>query len=170
MVKFKEIYEKIMNTKGLVIILIIGIALLILPTSSPSAKDKQQNEEPIQTVNLNEYKKDLEKNLSSMLSSVEGADNVSVMITFTDYGRYVYSKEEQSEKSETVLKGTNKPVLKASSSGGEEPVLIKAELPKISGVLVTAEGAQNSAVKENIKSAVKAVLDVSSNNISVLPK
>lgn len=170
MIKFKEIYEKITNTKGLVIILIIGIALLILPDPPSSEKVNEKTNIDIYNINLSEYEKDLEKKLSSMLSTIEGAGEVSVMITFSDYGRYVYSKEEQSEKSETVSKGTNKPVLKTSSSGGEEPVLIKAELPKISGVLVTARGAQNPIVKENITAAVKAVLDVNSNNISVLPK
>lgn len=170
MIKFKELYEKIMNTKGLVIILIIGIALLLLPDFSTSDKKNEDQTVLYQTIDISEYEKELEKKLASMLSTVSGAGKVSVMITFSDHGKFVYSQEEQSERSETSIKGNQKPVLKNSSSGGEEPVLIKTELPEISGVLITAEGASDPAVRENIKDAVKAVLDIGINNISVLAK
>ena len=66
--------------------------------------------------------------------------------------------------------GNQKPVLKNSSSGGEEPILIKAELPNISGVLIIADGADNPSIKENIIDAVKAVLNINAKNISVLSK
>ena len=170
MINFKEFYEKFTNTKGLVIILIIGVALLILPNFSSSENKSEEKASTSQIYDIDKYEKALEKKLSNMLSEVKGAGKVSVMITFSDYGKYFYSQEQQSERSETVIKGNQKPVLKNSSSGGEEPILIKAELPEISGVLITAEGADNPAVRENITDAVKAVLDINSKNISVLSK
>jgi len=170
MINIKEFYEKFMNTKRLVIILIIGIALLLLPNFSSSDKKTEEKTSRSPITDIEKYEKSLEKKLSSMLSEVKGAGKVSVMITFSDYGKYVYSQEQQSEHSETVTKGTQKPILKNSSSGGEEPILIKAELPEISGVLVTAEGAHDPTVRENITEAVKAVLDINSKNISVLSR
>ncbi|MBE7040005.1 MAG: hypothetical protein E7398_04695 [Ruminococcaceae bacterium] len=170
MIKIKEYYEKIMNTKWLVIILIIGIGLLFLPDFSSDTASKENVCTNVSITDITEYGNNLEKKLSAMLSTIEGAGNVSTMISFSDYGKYTYSQEELEEKSETSTKGNQKPVLKDSASGGEEPILIKAELPKITGVLITAEGAANPVVKENIKEAVKAVLNVSTKNISVLGK
>lgn len=170
MINFKKYYEKIMNTKGLVIILIIGIALMLFPSSSEQETKNKEMNLPCFINDINEYEKKLEKKLASMLSEIEGAQNVSVMITFSDYGKYFYSQEEQAEKSETSTKDNQKPVLKDSPQGGEEPILIKAELPKITGVFITAEGAQNAEVRENITEAVKAVLNVNTKNISVLSK
>ena len=166
----KEYYEKIMHTKWLVIILIIGIALLFLPDISQSEKEKEQTHSESFITNISEYEKNLEKKLSETLATIDGVGNVSVMITFADYGKYTYSQEKQEEKSETTSKENQKTILKNSSSGGEEPVLIKAELPKITGVLITAEGAHDSAIKENITDAVKAVLNIGTKNISVLSK
>lgn len=170
MIKIKEYYEKIMNTKQLVIILIIGIALLFLPDFSPREEKTETLPGKSYITDVSEYGKTLEKKLSAMLSATEGAGDVSVMIVFSDYGKYFYCEEMQEEKSETSTKGNQKPVLKDSASGGEEPILIKAELPKITGVFITAEGAGNPVVKENITSAVKALLNVSTKNISVLAK
>lgn len=170
MIKFKEYYEKIMNTKWLVVILIIGIALMLLPSHSEHTAPKSETIQQSFVTDIDEYEKNLEKKLASMLSEIKGAKNVSVMITFSDYGKYFYSLEELEEKNETSSKGNQKPVLKDSAQGGEEPILIKAELPKITGVFITAEGAQNAEVRENITAAVKAVLNVNTKNISVLGK
>ncbi len=169
MIKIKELYEKIMNTKSLAIILIIGVAFLMLPTfSGGDNQNKAKNE--ILEFDIKRYESDLEKKLSDMLSQISGVEKTSVMITFKDCGRNVYSQDEQLEKSETNLKGTSKPVLKNSSSGTEEPILIKTELPKIAGVLVVAQGAEEAKVRENIKESIKAVLNLSANNISVVAK
>jgi len=170
MIKIKEYYEKIMNTKWLVIILIIGIGLLFLPDFSYDETTIENTRVDISITDINKYGETLENKLSSMLSTISGAGKVSTMITFSDYGKYTYSQEELEEKSETTTKENQKPVLKDSASGGEDPILIKAELPKITGVLITAEGAANPVIRENIKEAVKAVLNVSTKNISVLAK
>ena len=169
MINFKETYEKIMNTKGLVIILIIGVLFLILPDSSTPNKKSKENISADYGINLAKYEKDLENKLSDILSTINGVEKVSVMITFSDCGRLVYSQEEQSERSEKTIKGNQKPVLK-NSTQGEEPILVKSELPKISGVLITAEGAESPTIRENITDAIKAVLDVSTKNISVLSR
>lgn len=169
MIKFKEIYEKIMKTKSLLILLILGIVLLALPGFQTSSK-KTDVLKTNYSIDIAKHQSDMEKKLSSMLSEIKEISDVRVMINFADYGKFIYSLEEQSEKSETSQKGNSKPILKNSSSGGEEPILIKAELPKISGVLVTAKGVSDPNVKNSIIEALKAVLDINVANISILEK
>lgn len=169
MIKLKEIYEKIMKTKSLIILLILGVALLAMPGFQTGSK-KTDALKTSYSIDISKHQSDMEKKLSSMLSEIKEISDVRVMITFADYGKFIYSQEEQSEKNEKTQKGNTKPILKNSSSGGEEPILIKAELPKISGVLVTAKGVSNPNVKNSIIEALKAVLDINVANISVLEK
>lgn len=169
MIKIKEIYEKIMKTKSLIILLILGVALLAMP-GLQSGNKKTDTLKTSYNIDISRHQSDMEKKLSSMLSEIKEISDVSVMLTFADYGKFIYSQEEQSEKSENSQKGNTKPVLKNSSSGGEEPILIRAELPKISGVLVTAKGVSNPNVKNSIIDALKAVLDINAADISVLEK
>lgn len=172
MEKLKEIYNKYMNTKGLVIILIIGVGLLVIPgLGSGSKKDKSQNGfKELQAIKISTYEEETEKRLAKMLSTINGAKDVSVMITFSDTGKYVYSLDEESEQGKESRKDSSKPALKNDAGGGQSALLVKAELPQISGVLVTAVGADDSTVAENLTSAVKAVLDVKANRVRILAK
>lgn len=169
MIKIKDLYEKFMNTKSFVVILIIGVMLLMLPNFF-SAKSDAPKDKRIYEIDFEKYQEKLESKLSDMLSKIEGAGNVKVMITLKDSGRHIYSQEEQTEKSETEQRGNLKPVLKSLSSGEEEPILIKTELPKILGVLIVADGAEDAKVREGITNSLKAVLDISTKNISVMAK
>ena len=69
MIKLKEYYEKIMHTKWLVIILIIGIALLFLPDIPSAQNGKEQTPSEYFVPSISEYEKKLENNLSKKQTS-----------------------------------------------------------------------------------------------------
>lgn len=52
----------------------------------------------------------------------------------------------------------------------DEPLVVETMKPKIRGVLVVAEGAENIEVKKWIIEAVTRVLDVPSYRVAVMPK
>lgn len=160
--RFEGILKKYMNMRFALIILIIGVIFLCLPSG---AKTKQAKEEK-ENFTTGEYVKDLEKRLASILSTISGVSDVSVMITISDGGINIFEHDKniKKEESQTSL------VLKKQGSGVDEPVLIKASTPSVLGVVVTAKGAENSKKNAEIMSAVKAVLDVSAHRISVLSK
>lgn len=178
--KLAEVYKKyfgqITNTKSLLVILLIGVVLLVL-AGMPSGADKKETENKNQadSINRTEYLKDLEQRLAKILSSVSGASDVSVMITLEDSGQRVYARDERSENKTSDGGGeTNTSdgsyVLKNNSGGGQSAVLIKSRLPSVSGVLITAKGADDAEVKNNLVNAVKAVLDVRAHRVVVLCK
>lgn len=181
--KTQEIFRKylgqIMNTKGLLVILLIGVALLVL-AGLPGKNGKKQ--EPVKTgesmADREQYTRELETRLSKSLSTIRGAGSVSVMITLEDTGQSIYAQNEKAE-SKTAAEGAEPSavrssdgsyVLKSDSGGGQSPLLIKSNLPKVSGVLVTAQGAGDAEVKNNLVSAVRAVLDVKAHRVQVLSK
>ena len=177
----KKYFGQIMNTKGLFIILLIGIALLILSSSLGSKKGTEKSgAAQKETLTQETYQKELEGKLAKTLSGIRGAGSVSVMITFEDSGQSVYAVDEKTEsktvdaslsENKTLNKTADgKVVLKNDAGGGQSPVVIRNTMPKVSGVLVVAGGADDANVKNDIVSAVKAVLDVKPHRVQVLAK
>lgn len=165
-INFKELYLKyfgqIMNTKTLLIIFIVGMVLLLLPSGRPS--------EPKEVSNVNNTsKEEIETELETILSKIKGAGKVDVMITLEDNGATHYAQDEQYRSGDSE-KTTEKSHVFSKKSSTEEPLIIKRTEPKISGILVCAEGAGNPQVKSNIISAASALLGIKSHRIEVLER
>lgn len=174
-----EKLKKIMNTKRLVIICMIGIGLLLLPDLFVS---KKQEAAPLiaesTSQNHSVYEKELEARLSSILSTIRGVSQVSVMITLEDGGETYYARNLKSDAKNTadgsLTEDSNQTdgslALKNEAGGGQSPILLKSQTPKISGVLVTAKGVGIPSVQADVISAVRAVLDVPIHRVEVLEK
>ncbi len=174
--EYKKYFEKITNNKSLLVILLIGVVLLVL-SGMPQGSDKKENKITSQTelINSAEYITDLEHRLEKILSSVSGVSDVSVMITLSDNGQSVYARDEKSENQTSDSGGVSSTsdgayVLKNNQGGGQSAVLIKNKLPEISGVLITAKGADKAEIKNNLANATKAVLNVRAHRVIVLSK
>ncbi len=163
--KWAEIVKKYMNTKSAAVILIIGVLFMCIPSGS-AKKTETAKGAASQDTYLEEYARNTEKRLCSILSTIEGVSDVSVMITLSDSGISQYEKNKNSGESESRSELS----LKSQGSGQEEPVLVKKSLPSVLGVIVTAKGAGDPTKNSEIMSAVKAVLNVSAHRISVLSK
>ena len=177
--KFQTYFEKMMNTKGLVIILLIGVSLLLLPGLFPKgAVTKSDSTEAAYFFDRKAYEQELEKRLADMLSTVRGISHVSVMITVEDTGEMIYAQNESFDEknaddgslSEKERQTEGSPALKNDGGGGQSPILLKTGMPKISGVLITAKGTDDPTLQANIISAVRAVLNVAPHRVQVLCK
>ena len=167
---FKKYSEKITNKKWTVLIFILGLGLILLPTENQSAENKRTTE----TDSHYEYKEELEKDLENILSQVKGVGRVEVLITLGDSGNTYFATDETesfSKRGEEENKSRQtQHVLKSNGSNIDEPLITGKKTPGISGVLVCAEGAADSVVKNNIKCAVEALLGVGSHRIEVLER
>lgn len=124
--------------------------------------------------NFNEY--NLEQSLEDILSKIAGVGKVDVLVTYSETSEvvamynetYKYSSTEEEDSNGGVRKieetDTNKEIIKNSE---EAPVTQKIIMPKVEGVIVTAEGAGSANVKANIIQAVSAVTGVASHRIQV---
>ena len=175
----KNYFEKFTHTKWLVIILLIGIGLLILPGTFPkNASSGKEATESLSFSDRKSYEHELESRLAKMLSTVRGISHVSVMITIEDTGEMVYAKNETFDEKNTndglliekeqQAEGTT--ALKNDGSGSQSPILLKTDMPKISGVFITAKGADDPTLQANIINAVRAVLNVAPHRVQVLSK
>ena len=127
-----------------------------------------------------EYVHALEKELEELLSSVDGAGRVRVMITLEQSRELVLEKEEkrsQKQTSEENAEGISK---EGRESIWEEktifeevdkeksPFVIKQIFPRIQGVVVAAEGVGTGCVRSDLSEAVQALFGIEAHKVKVL--
>lgn len=168
--RIKKHFKGDKRLKIIVMVGAIGVALLLM--SNAFSSDTSANENGVNiSVSAQEYTKNLEKELSDVLSKIEGAGKCSVMITMDCGVETIYATQEESsydadDNGESHDYSMNYVIL-GSSSNGKEALVIKEIQPKIRGIIIVCEGGGNSNVKMSIINAVSAAFDISSTKISV---
>ena len=145
------------NNRLICLILIIGVVLMAVASVD---KNKKADVQPTATVTSVE-----EERLANILSQIDGVGDVSVMITY-------YSSSEKNIAYETKVSSREKEESedkKAVMTDGE-PMVVKEVYPKVRGVIVTADGGGNSAVRSAVSEAVTASLDVPAHRICIFKK
>ena len=169
--KLKDFFEKLKSKKHFEIYLAVFIGLIVCAAYfSFSSKTKADNSEQISTVESGsamEYVDYLENKLSNVLSKISNAGQTSVVITLENGFSYEYATDIETKTTtsggiETVV--TSETIILVAN----EPVVEKQIYPKIKGVVIVAEGAEDFNVKMNILTAVETVLEVDRNNITIL--
>ena len=165
--ELKSIVDK---TKGFIkkyqyilLIIVIGFILLMIPSK---VKVKEESKE---TVILQEEKSlDTQHALSAMLSKINGAGKVEVLLTFLTEEEYVYqTNENSSDSQETVSKQID--TVTVTDSGRNETGLVKKILaPTYRGAVVICEGADEPSVRLAIVDAVANATGLTTDRISVL--
>lgn len=169
--------------KPLIFMAVICILVLILIAVMPYGQEessKNNNETTTQTsAEAESQKDDLESKLTEILSKIDGAGDVDVMITFESSEEIVpaynsnttteTTKEQDSSGGErtTTSSTENKTMITSSSNN---PVVLKTSEAKIKGVIVVASGASDSDVKEVLYSAVQTSLQVSGHQVEIYAK
>lgn len=125
-----------------------------------------------------------EERLKSILSQVQGVGKVDVMITYETTSENVPAYDTKKNRNRTEEKdgdGGTRSIeqeeydsmlaYEESATGGEKtPVILKELEPKVRGVLVVAEGAENISVRERICNAVSVVLDIPMHKVEVIER
>ncbi len=130
---------------------------------------------------LQQYTKYLENKLAETLKDMRGVGKVRVMITLQASAEQVIEKDEpisRNNTSETDGDGGERTIYQIDSGQetvyskqgtNQTPYVTKTILPKISGVLIVAEGAGTGAVSKNITEIAEALFDLEVHKIKVVP-
>jgi stage III sporulation protein AG len=110
-----------------------------------------------------EYVETLETRLSDALSSVLGAGKVKVVITVESGMETVLATKVSINQNNGVVERKEEPI-----TVNGKTVVIKENYPKITGVLIVAQGADNISVKTKILNATVSLLDINVNDIEIL--
>lgn len=138
------------NNKIIAVILIIGIVFMLIPSGTIEKKEENKS--------ADEYAKKLSEDLEEILSTIDGAGEVRVMITLEDEGQ-IFPVTDVNGNGENIQEKT------VSVSG--ELAVMKKSYPKVRGVAISASGAGKSSVKEDILCAARVLTGVEVHNIKV---
>jgi len=129
-----------------------------------------------------EYEQALASELESVLSEVRGAGRVRIALSLERGPVYVLGNNtsEDSRTTEekdasggvrtvTEVSTTREPVIVRDDKQAERALVTEEERPTVSGVLVLAEGADDSKVRLNLVRAVQALFPLPTHRITVLP-
>lgn len=178
--KVRDVFSKFSSDKKAVIIAavgIIGTLILVISEFVPSEEKtaKQNNAVSSEEYSIDdhyEYSEMLEKKLTDIVSSIDGAGNAKVMITLESSSEAVYAqndktdKEKGDENREKISKENDYVLIKADSSK-EEALLLKIIQPEVKGVAVVCEGGDSVYVQQKIIETISAVFNINSSRIKV---
>lgn len=155
----KDIFTKILKNKNnqiICIILIIGVVFMLF---SSGGKEKEQSVKAVATI-------DEEERLEEILSHIDGAGQVSVMITYYSTSEKDIAYETKTNTVGFDSRSEESEDKKAVMTDGE-PMVIKEVYPKVKGVIVAADGGSSSVVRQAISEAVTAVMDVPAHRVKI---
>ena len=183
--------RKIENLVFFVVVLIITIVIINFiwngekeannknVTNDTSKQLATTNNETVQVNSNLESTEGLENKLKNILSKIQGVGEVEVCLNYSESSEVVAMYNENSTTStteETDDSGgtrkieetdTQKDVIFGEDNGTKTPITAKVVNPKIEGAIITAKGANNAEVKNNIIQAVEAVTGLATHKIQV---
>lgn len=162
-----------------VICAIVLIAMSSLEDKETATKDENNNKINKEELMDEPSKFTLEEKLKKILSQIEGAGEVDVMITYESseeiqpaFNTNITTEEtreadKQGGERTITTSSENKTIITSSSN---EPIVIKTNEPKINGVIVVATGAKDLNVKKTLYSAVQTALQVKGHQVEIYSK
>lgn len=173
----------------LVILLLVGIFLLVVPL--PGGKKSQSRTGTDGTAGIDSggdtsytedsYLASMESQLETLLSQMDGAGDVSVMITLKSSAEKVVEKDRKSDEEQvseedsaggtrtTQSSAREEATVYGQAEGEEQSPYISKELsPEVEGVVVICPGADDAVVRKNITESVQVLFGIDTHKIRIV--
>lgn len=156
---FAKFREKVRAGKIVEIVVVLILAVLVIAivysiiAGDPGGAAASDSET---------YAQSVERELSSVLSKLDGAGEVDVFVNVANEGETVIAMETKVDAEGNT---TTTPVLV-----GGEVVVLEVRKPEITGVLIVAEGAGSIAVRSRLIDAAASALHINQSIIKVYAK
>ena len=152
--KVKKLLMYINKYRFVIVIVLAGVVLMLIPTGNEEVVTLKKEE--IDTEELT-----LEKQLSLLLSEMDGAGKVQVMLSVATGTNTVYDKDiSGSDRQETVI------VTDADRT--QNGLIQRVDPPVYLGAIVLCQGADSPGVCLMIVQAVSSITGLGADRISVL--
>ena len=153
-----KVVSWIKEYKYIALVLFVGVILMLIPS-----KNEKKSEIAPQP-QVAEDKILLQDALGSILSSLEGAGKVKVLLTLSRGEQIVYQTDYKESQSQTEEK-----TIVVSGAGKEQQGLISQIIPpKYQGAVVLCQGADKAAIRLAIVNAVSNATGLTTDKITVL--
>lgn len=155
----RRIWRSAKQYRLVLLVLLVGLVLLLLPSGSDQKREAVQAAEPQETFRLEEA----EQKLAQALSKIDGAGEVTVLLTVRTGTQQVLAQDvdsgDGSRKTQTVV----------LSRGGsqEDTVTVQEIYPQYQGALLVCSGGGNAKVRLELTQAMTALTGLGADKISI---
>ena len=150
--------------QSMLLLLLLGILLLALGRTA-----SKEERLPLQeAVKAGRAEAETERRMAELLSGVDGAGAVDVMLTYCRSGEKTVARNETAESDGDALRTEESVVLLEDKNGSTAPLILEEASPAVEGAVIVAQGADSPAVAAALHQAAQALLDVPAHKIAVL--
>ena len=157
----KKILEIGRKYRYALLVLLIGLGLMLLP-----GQEKETNTSNYQSTQ--EVKsEDISQQLEEILSQIQGAGKVQVMLTVAEGEKIMYQTDEDLASGDS---GTSRwdTVIITGADRGQSGLIEQVIPPVYRGAIIVCQGAQNASVRLAIVEAVSNITGLGADKISVV--
>ena len=159
--QLKKITEFIKKYKYVVLVLFIGLGLMMLPGKEIHKESAIVQTEMIKETTINDQ-------LAEILSKIEGAGTVKVLLTIRAGEETLYQTNEEITISDASNSTKITTVMVTTSNRDESGLIRQINPPQYLGAVIVCQGGDSPTVRLAIVDAVSKVTGLSSDRISVL--
>lgn len=168
------------NIENLVIFL-VGVVIVIITGSYIFSDDEVTEASKNDAVNIFDADT-FEIKLSKILSEIDGAGEVKVMVSYktgvetvplldTKDSNTVTEENDADSARRTEQNSVETSIIfNQEKSGNKVPYISKTIMPVVEGVIVTCDGGGDEIVKANVIKAVTVITGITANKVQVFPK
>lgn len=148
--------------KLVLLVLLVGLCLLLLPKGHSAETDEVDD-----STELGFDLEQLESRMEKVLSKIEGAGAVSLILTVRSGAEQVYAVDTDYSEDGESREERIEAVLVSTGSGTEKVAVVRQDYPKFQGALVVCDGGDDPAVRLLITQAVASLTGLRSDKITV---
>ena len=179
-IRIDEILKGDRARKAIVAIGIVGMALILLSQFLPPKQQSQEPDALTAQFTSAEYAADIERRLGDLIGSMQGVGNATVLVTLESGAENVYAQQEKRNTDQTSENGateTSRTFRKENveqsyiliEQNGERQALVKTQLqPRVQGVVVACQGADNPRVEQSVIHVVTTALNIPTTRVCVV--
>lgn len=162
-IDWKTMSRQFSKYKFVFLLIGIGVLLLLIPTQSSKASGSTTASNTEEDFSVEA----LEGKLEQILTQIEGAGRVDVMLTVESGTKRIFAQDGRFEDENGSLQRESETVVISRGTGTQETVLVQQIYPQFQGALVVAEGGDDPSVRLNMTEAVAALTGLGADKISV---
>lgn len=188
--KAKTLFQKLAENdtcrKAIVWAGILGIVLILVSgnlksCSTPASAGTASSSSALPVISAEAYEQQTAKQLSDIVSQIDGVGCAKVMVTLDQTSQNVYATQEKTsdqQTSESAESGSGKQetnnsdeknyLIVKDENGTERTVPVTEIQPLVKGVVVVCDGGGDPKVQQSITDAVTTALHISSTRVCVI--
>lgn len=163
--EMKDLMQKcvdwIKKYKYAALIMLLGVILMCIPAKDKTKQVEQEIADPVQQITI-------EEKLENVLSQLQGAGKVKVMLTISQGEKTVYQYDEEidyGENDQSIRKDT---VIITDADRNEQALVSQMLPPVYLGAVIICQGADQPSVKLAVVEAVSKITGLGADKICVL--